>query len=73
MTQPAPSTKPALAYNYAELAAAAGCSIDMVERAAKAGRLVVSRIGTKPVVEVDEAKRWIKSLPKDKRATEVAS
>jgi hypothetical protein len=73
MTQPTPSAKPALAYNYAELAAAAGCSVDMVERAAKAGRVVVSRIGTKPVVDVDEAKRWIKSLPKDKRAAEAAA
>lgn len=73
MTQPATSAKPALAYNYAELAAAAGCSIDMVERAAKAGRLIVSRIGTKPVVDVDDAKQWIKSLPKDKRATEDAA
>jgi hypothetical protein len=59
------SDKPVLAYSFAELASAAGCSVDMVQRAKRNGEFTASLIGSKRVVEVGEAQRWIKSLPKD--------
>jgi hypothetical protein len=57
--------KPTLAYTFAQLAFSAGCSVDMIQRARKNGELSTRMIGSKPVVEVAEAQRWIKSLPQD--------
>ena len=60
--------KPVLAYSLAELAAASGVSVDMVQRAKKDGSLPVRFVGSKAVVDVDDAKQWIKSLPTERGA-----
>ncbi len=47
----------------AEAAAAVGISERTLREAIKRGDLVERYIGSKPVVEVDELRAWVSSLP----------
>lgn len=57
-----------LAYTKAELAVATGLSIDSVSDAMKRGDLVARYFGTKPIIPVKEAQRWVDSMPEEKPA-----
>jgi hypothetical protein len=52
---------PKLAYSIAEFCAATTVSRTTVYNEIKAGRLVVSHVGDRPLIEVDEARRWLAS------------
>lgn len=56
----------AIAYTLPELATAVGLSVDSIRKAIDNDELVASYFGTKPIVEADEARRWIKSLPTER-------
>lgn len=55
--------KPTLAYSVIELARASGVSESKVREEIRAKRLIATNLGGKQVIDVDEAKRWIKSYP----------
>lgn len=53
-----------LAYTITEAAAAVGLSDDVIRAALRRGELTPAYLtGSKPVIEADELKRWIKSAP----------
>lgn len=52
-----------LAYSVAEFAAATGYGRSTIDEAIARGDLVASYANKKGVIDVDEGRRWIKSLP----------
>lgn len=60
------SQRKKISYSLPSLAEATDLSVDSIQKAIKRGELVPSYFGSKPVVEEDEAVRWIKSLPTEK-------
>lgn len=55
-----------LALTYDEAAEAVGYSRSVIERAVKANRLLATYATVKPVIQVDELKRWLDSLPTER-------
>lgn len=55
-----------LSYSLASLADATDLSVDSIQKAIKRDELVPSYYGSKPVVLVEEALRWLRSLPNEK-------
>jgi excisionase family DNA binding protein len=52
-----------LAYGVAAAAAAAGAGRDTLYRAIRDGGLTARKIGARTVIETDELKRWLASMP----------
>ena len=54
-----------VSYDYAGAAAASGVSVDVLQKAVKAGDLAVryplisGRVIAKPLIEADELRRWV--------------
>lgn len=55
-----------ISYSLRGLSEATELSVDSIQAAIRRGDLTASYFGTKPVVEEEEAVRWIKSLPTEK-------
>lgn len=55
-----------LSYSVANLATATDLSVDSIKKAIKNGDLVANYFGTKAVVTLGEARRWLESLPNEK-------
>jgi hypothetical protein len=55
-----------LAYSTAELARAVGVSVDLVQSAMRDGSLMPSYVRSKPIFPINEAERWLSSLPTEK-------
>ena len=58
--------KAPLAYSIQEFAAATGMGVTKVNDAIRDGRLIPSYWDSKPLIDVDEGRRFIKSLPAEK-------
>lgn len=57
------STEPkTLSYNLPQFAASTGVSLSSIKLAIKEGKLTPSYLKTKPLIDYDEGKRFIKSL-----------
>lgn len=54
-----------LAYSVQNLAAAADVSVMTINRAMRANKLSPRYIGRKPIIPVEEARRWLNSLPEE--------
>lgn len=52
-----------LAYSVAEFAAATGYGRSTIDEAIARGDLIASYANKKGVIDIDEGRRWIKSLP----------
>lgn len=71
MTTKAPITKPAketLAYTIEEFAAATGYGRTTIDEAIARGDLIASYANKKGVIDIDEGRRWIKTLPTERPA-----
>lgn len=55
-----------LAYTVDEAAEAAGVSVTTIVEACRDGFLVKSYPNSRPVILVDELRRWLESLPHEK-------
>lgn len=56
-----------LSYSLQALADATDLSVDSIQKAIKKDELVPSYFGSKPIVLVEEARRWLKALPNEKQ------
>lgn len=61
-----PPTK--LAYTYAEAAVAVGLSKDTLRAAVRRNDLVAVYSGSKPLIVIEELRRWLQSLPQEPRS-----
>lgn len=61
-------TEQKLAYSLDEFAAAVSLSKAQVRKHIAAGELVPSYSGSKPIVPVDEARRFLDALPTESRS-----
>lgn len=61
------SAVPRLALTIPEAAASVGYSLEGLRQQIRAGYLVPSYANSKPVVMVDELKRWLTALPAEPR------
>lgn len=59
-------TKETLAYTVEEFAAYTGYGRTTIDEAIARGDLAASYANKKGVIDIDEGKRWIKSLPKER-------
>jgi hypothetical protein len=57
---------PQIAYAYPALAAAVDLSVQTLRDEVKAGRLIPSYVGAKPLFRYEEVKRWLESLPAER-------
>lgn len=55
-----------LSYSVQNLAVATDLSVDSIQKAIKRSELVPSYFGSKPLIPVEEARRWLQSLPNEK-------
>ena len=55
-----------LSYSVQNLAIATDLSVDSIQKAIKRDELVPSYFGSKPLIPVEEARRWLASLPNEK-------
>lgn len=55
-----------LSYSVQNLALATDLSVDSIQKAIKNSELIPSYFGSKPLIPVDEARRWLESLPNEK-------
>ena len=55
-----------LSYSVQTLAVATELSVDSIQKAIKRSELVPSYFGSKPLIPVEEARRWLASLPNEK-------
>lgn len=55
-----------LSYSVQNLAAATDLSVDSIQKAIKRSDLIPSYFGSKPIIPVEEARRWLLSLPNEK-------
>lgn len=58
-----------LAYSIKNLAKAIDLSDETIRQAIKAGELTPAYVGTKPLIMREEAERWLRSLPTERRAS----
>jgi hypothetical protein len=64
MNSEATPVLPKLAYSIAELVQATSLSRTTIYNEIKAGNLQVAHIGDRPLIEADEARRWLASKRK---------
>lgn len=57
-----------IAYTLPEAAAAVGLSVDSIRKAIENKDLVASYYGTKPLIGVEELRRWFTSLDTERPA-----
>jgi hypothetical protein len=57
---------PQIAYAYPALAAAVDLSEQTLRNEVKAGRLIPSYVGAKPLFRYEEVKRWLEALPAER-------
>jgi hypothetical protein len=57
---------PQIAYAYPALAAAVDLSVQTLRDEVKAGRLIPSYVGAKPLFRYEEVKRWLEALPAER-------
>jgi len=55
-----------LSYSIQGLAAATELSVDSIQKAIKRNDLIPSYYGVKPLIPVEEARRWLSSLPNER-------
>lgn len=58
-----------LAYSIPNFATAVDLSVDTIRKAIDNGDLIPSyptKAGRKPIIDVDEGKRWLKALPSER-------
>jgi hypothetical protein len=57
---------PQIAYAYPALAAAVDLSEQTLRNEVKAGRLIPSYVGAKPLFRYEEVRRWLEALPAER-------
>lgn len=60
-----------LAYSYDEAAEATGAGKRALQNAVRAGDLVPSYVGTKPLIPAAELQRWLDALPHEPKRVAV--
>lgn len=60
--------KETISYSIEEFAAYTGYGRTTIDEAIARGDLVASYANSKGVIEIEEGRRWVKSLPKERRA-----
>lgn len=54
-----------LSYNREEAAQEVGISVDKLDQERRAGRICARYVGSKPIYEHSELKRWLEALPSE--------